>query len=112
MIDSPTMINMIISPYNLEMAIYIYIGLATFSALVIFWINKQIAKFATLNTSLPFLDVATDIKAFLVYLLYEDHPYWAYLTFFSASPNIQSCRIVKPCEETVHFPFHSTAFPT
>ena len=80
MIDSSTMINMINSPYNLEMAIYIYIGLATFSALVIFLINKQIAKFTTLNTSLPFLDVATDLKAFLVYLLYEDHPYWAYLT--------------------------------
>ena len=40
----------------------------------------RIAKFVLFNSFLPALDIATDIKAFLFYLLVADHPKWAALT--------------------------------
>ena len=67
----------------LEWAIYTYIALAVVSTLIIFKRkNFQLAKFSVFNVKLPFLDIGTDVKAFLAYWLYEDHPYWAGLTMF------------------------------
>ena len=48
--------------------------------------TKQICKFAFFNSVLPFLDIGTDIKAFLFYLAlnsdqpHQYHPKWAILT--------------------------------
>ena len=67
----------------MEWAIYSYIGIAVLATIVIAWkVNFQIAKFTFFNTTLPFLDIGTDVKAFIVYWIYENHPYWAALTIF------------------------------
>ena len=48
----------------MEYAIYTYIGMAMVATLVIAWMaNLQIAKFSFFNTTLPFLDIGTDVKA-------------------------------------------------
>ena len=66
----------------LENIIYTYIGVTTVLTIVIAKFNKQLAKFSFFNITLPFLDVGTDVKVFVVYLFYENHPYWAALTIF------------------------------
>ena len=41
-------------------------------------------KFIFFNVVLPLFDTGTDVQAFLLYLLADDHrhPYWAFLTLF------------------------------
>ena len=55
--------NMEMTNY-MEWAIYSYIGISMLATLVIAWrVNLQIAKFSFFNTTLPFLDIGTDVKA-------------------------------------------------
>ena len=41
-------------------------------------------KFIVFNVLLPLFDIGTDVQAFLIYLLADDHrhPYWAFITLF------------------------------
>ena len=42
----------------------------------------EILKFLFFNVILPLFDVGTDVQAFILYLFYDNHPSWAYLTLF------------------------------
>ena len=42
----------------------------------------KIFKFLLFNVVLPLVDILTDFRAFILYLFYDDHPKWAFLTLF------------------------------
>ena len=42
----------------------------------------KLFKFLFFNVILPLFDVGTDVQAFILYLFYDNHPSWAYLTLF------------------------------
>ena len=58
--------KMVMTDY-MEWAIYSYISFALLATTIIAKkVNLQIAKFSFFNTTLPFLDIGTDVKAFIV----------------------------------------------
>ena len=42
----------------------------------------KLFKFIFFNIILPVFDISTDVQAFILYLFYDNHPNWAYLTLF------------------------------
>ena len=40
----------------------------------------KLSKFVFFNVILPFVDIGTEVHAFLLYLFYDNNPNWAYLT--------------------------------
>ena len=42
----------------------------------------KLFKFFSFNIFLPIFDISTDVQAFILYLFYDNHPNWAYLTLF------------------------------
>jgi len=42
----------------------------------------KLLKFVFFNVILPIFDISTDVHAFILYLFYDNHPNWAYLTLF------------------------------
>ena len=42
----------------------------------------KLSKFVFFNVILPFVDIGTDVHAFILYLFYDNNPNWAYLTLF------------------------------
>ena len=43
---------------------------------------RDIIKFVFFNSALPYVDIVTDIRAFVLYRLFYDHPNWGNLTLF------------------------------
>ena len=42
----------------------------------------KLIKFLLFNVILPLFDIRTDFQAFILYLFYDNHPNWAFLTLF------------------------------
>ena len=42
----------------------------------------KVFKFVFFNIILPIFDISTDVQAFILYLFYDNHSNWAYLTLF------------------------------
>ena len=42
----------------------------------------KLSKFVFFNVILPFVDIGTEVHAFLLYLFYDKNPNWAYLALF------------------------------
>ena len=42
----------------------------------------KLIKFLFFNVILPLFDIGTDVQVFILYLFFDKHPNWAFLTLF------------------------------